>query len=115
VDIFAVERGDERAVEPIDDRPCPLVAAVLDVLDGLSPGRVWRIARQHLLEHSGADADLLGQSDEVGVELFFFWNQAETNHGTSGEQGIVTDTKHIRHITVTCMSRAPAPSSAAYG
>ena len=50
VDVFAVERRDERAVQPLDDLVRQEVALVLDFLDlvGLVPDRA--LGREHLLE-----------------------------------------------------------------
>jgi hypothetical protein len=69
VDVLAVERGDERAVEPVDDGPCAPVADVLDVLDGVGLRHVGGIGRHHLLEELGAAADVVGEGDEIAEEL----------------------------------------------
>ena len=69
VDVFAVERRDEGAVQPLDDVVGQEVALVLDFLDlvGLVPDR--RIRRQHLLEQPGARLELVGKRLEIVVEL----------------------------------------------
>ena len=63
------------------------VARVLDVLDDIRLGHVRRIARDHLLQGTGADADLLGKANEVAEEVFFAGKQTETGHVTSIIEG----------------------------
>ena len=70
MDVFAVERRDERAVDGVDDGARAAVAGVLDVLDGVGLGHVGRVARHHLLQQLGAAADLFGEADEVVEEMF---------------------------------------------
>ena len=71
VDVLAIERRDERPVQPLDDLVRQEVALVLDFLDlvGLVPDRMLR--REHLLEQPRAALQLVGQRLEVGVELLF--------------------------------------------
>ena len=77
VDVLAVERRDERAVQPVDDGARPAVAAVLDVLDGsalaMSGGSLGSIC----LSSSRAAADLLGEADEVVEEVLLARDQTE--------------------------------------
>ena len=87
MNVFAVQRGDERPVQTVDDRPGPAVAGMLDVLDDIRLGHVRRIARDHLLQRTGADADLLGKANEVVEEVFFAGKQTETGHVTSIIEG----------------------------
>ena len=99
VDVFAVDRRDERAVEALDDLVREEVALVLDFLDlvGLVPDRV--VGRDHLFEQAGALLQLVGHGQEVGVELFFSGNQTEGHAG-----GIVADpftrTLHLPHAGI---------------
>ena len=44
--------------------------------------QIGRIGREHLLEHAGADLQLVGHRDEIGVELLFARNQAESGHAS---------------------------------
>jgi hypothetical protein len=60
VNVFTIERGDEGAVEAIDDRARASIADVLDVLDLAGLGHVWRGGGQHLLERARAAANLFG-------------------------------------------------------
>ncbi len=83
VNVFAVERRHEGPVQPLDDRPGPAVADVLDVLDGIGLRHVRRIDGQHLLQEPCAAAKLLGHADEVLEEALLARNQAKTGHVTS--------------------------------
>jgi hypothetical protein len=58
VDVLAVERGDEGAVEPIDDAAGASVALVLDFLDGVHLRRIGGVAHQHLFQKPRALVDL---------------------------------------------------------
>ena len=77
VDIFAVERRHERAMQALDDLVRDEVALVLDFLDlvGLVPDRP--IGREHLFEEARALANLLGQGHEVVEEPLFSRNESE--------------------------------------
>ena len=88
VDVFAVERRDEGAVQALDDLVGEEVALVLDFLDlvGLVPDRP--IGREHLFEQARALADLLGQGHEVVEEPLFSRNQSE------------------RHAILSCLARS---------
>ena len=62
VDVLAIERGDEGAVQALDDLVGQEVALVLDFLDlvRLVPDRL--VGREHRLEQSRADADLFASA-----------------------------------------------------
>ena len=77
MNIFAIERGDERAVQPLNDGVREEVALVLDFLDfvGLVPDGL--VGGEHRLEEPRPALQLVGERLEVGVELFFAGNQAE--------------------------------------
>ena len=79
-DVLAIQRRDERPIEPLDDLVGQLVALVLGFLDlvGFLPGRV--LGGEHVLEQPRAALQLVGQRLEVGVELFFSGNQPKV-HG----------------------------------
>ena len=62
VDVFAINRRDERAVEALDDLVGQEVALVLDFLDlvGLVPDRL--VGREHLFEQARALLQLVGHA-----------------------------------------------------
>ena len=82
-DVLPIERGDEGAVESLDDPVGHRVARVLDRLDlvGLVPQRLVR--REHLLEQGRAAADLRAERDEVLEEPFFLRQESakQSHHG----------------------------------
>ena len=82
VDVLAIERGDEAAIEPVDDRSRQALAGVFRLLDDVRRGHVGRVARQHLFEGTRALPDLLGELHEIFEELLVARNQAEA-HVTS--------------------------------
>src|SRR5438876_4124417 len=71
VDVLAVERRDERAVQALNDLVGQEVALVLDFLDlvGLVPDRARRL--EHVQQQPRAVPDLLGERVEVVVEPRF--------------------------------------------
>ena len=77
VDVFAIERRDERAMQALDDLVGDEVALVLDFLDlvGLVPDRP--LGREHLLEERRALLNLLGERDEIVEEPLFARNESE--------------------------------------
>ena len=85
MDVLAIERRDERAVETLDDFMRQEVALVLDFLDlvRLVPDRM--VGREHLLEERGAALQLVGQRLKIGVELLFPRNQPERHLYLLGE------------------------------
>ena len=84
MDVFTVERGDEGAVQPLDDFMREKIALVFDLLDlvGLVPDRP--LGREHRVEQPGAVANLLRERREVVVELFFPRYQSERHSIASG-------------------------------
>ena len=77
MDVLAIERRDEGAVQALDDLVGQEVALVLDFLDlvGLVPDRL--LGREHLFEQRRARPDLLGQRHEIVEEPLFARNQSE--------------------------------------
>ena len=87
VDVFAIERRDEGAVQALDDLVRDEVALVLDFLDlvGLVPD--GPLGREHLFEEHRALLRLFGEGDEVVEKSLFARNESE------------------RHWALSCMSR----------
>ena len=79
VNVLAVGRGHEGAIEALDDGVCEGVAPMLDFLDfiGLVPHRM--VGREHLLEQLGAGADLIGERLKIVEKPLFARNQAKTH------------------------------------
>ena len=77
VDVFAIERCDEGAVQPLNDGVGQRVALVLDDVDfiGLAPDRVLRL--EHRFEQPRAGLQLIAERLEILVELFFAGNQSK--------------------------------------
>jgi len=80
VDVLAVNRRDEGAVQALDYGMCDAVALVLDLLDLLRRLPVGRVARQHAVEQPGRAHDLIGQGQKIGVELLFARDEAKPCH-----------------------------------
>ena len=112
VDVLAIERRDERAVEALDDLVRQEVALVLDFLDlvGLVPDRALR--REHLLEQPGAALQLVGERLEIGVELLFARNQSERHAGSRIVGGVKT--RDCSRSVYTAVTRAGADAPAVY-
>jgi len=85
VDVLAIERRDERAIQTVDDAARLAVADVLEVFDRLRLAHVWRIGGEHLLERARAQLDLLGETHEIIEELFLTGDETESDHVTSAK------------------------------
>ena len=70
MDVFAIERCHERAVEPLDDPVREEVAFVLDFLDFVGLPRTGS-GRHHFLEEARAALELIRKGLKVAVELLF--------------------------------------------
>ena len=81
VDVLAVERGDERRLEPAPDLVADLVAAVLGVanLAGALLRRV--VGPEHRLEQSGRPEYVCGVLGEHVEEALFTGDEAESHRG----------------------------------
>ena len=113
VDVLAVDRGDEGAVQPLDDLVGQRVAGLLDLLDLDAHLPRRRVGGQHLLEQRGARDDAVGQGDEIGVELLFLGDQAKRGHGHSSVRARVPGRApgvchRFRYTNVTNVSRRAA-------
>ena len=77
VDVFAIDGGDEGAIQAGDDVVGQEIALVLDLLDllGLVPDRL--VAGEHFLKEDGSALELVGQRLEVTVKLLFARNQTK--------------------------------------
>ena len=80
MDVFTVDRRDERLVQPLDQLVSQEVALVLDLFDLVRLLHQRRIGGEHLVEKLRADADLLRHRNEVVVELFFTRDKSESRH-----------------------------------
>ena len=81
VEVFAVERRDERAVQTLNRVVRQRVAAVLGVADGVDLGDVRRIGGQQLLEEQRGGLDF-GRHLAVEVEeLLVFGNRLKRTAG----------------------------------
>ena len=77
MDVLAVERRDEAALEPGRDLPVDLVATLLERLDLGDPLVEPVVAREHRLERAGGRQEVLGVLDERGEELLVTRDQAD--------------------------------------
>ena len=68
VDVFAIERGHERAVQALDDLVGQVVALVLDLLDLVCFVPDRRSGAQHLLEQRAPRLISLGHRHEIVVK-----------------------------------------------
>src|SRR5205809_6488512 len=97
MDVFAIQRRDKRAIQPIDDRPGQAVTGVLRLLDEVGLGHVRRVGREDLLERSRALAGVFPELHEVLEELFVAWNETEA-HVTSAHRRIVPRRQAVTYI-----------------
>src|SRR6267142_406234 len=78
-DVLAIERRDERAIEPVHDLVCDLVGLVLQSLDGLDVGDAALGRRvEQLAQMLRRDRVALGDRDEQIEELFFPGQEAHS-------------------------------------
>ncbi len=82
VDVFAIQRRDERLVQPIEGVVGDLVALVFERLEFVGRGPARHVAREHVDEDDRGLADLLRELDEVVEEATIFRDQAESSHTT---------------------------------
>ena len=71
MDVLAVDRGDEGAVQPLEDLVGDGVAALLDGADVARDLPVGRLGGEHARQVGGAFDELVGQGCEIGVKLLF--------------------------------------------
>ncbi len=84
VNVLAVERRDERAIQPLDDVVRQRIALVLDVLDVVGVRPDGPLGRDHRFEQPRPVLQLDRERLEIGEELFFARYQAE-GHESPGE------------------------------
>ncbi len=83
VDVLAVDRRHERAVQALDDVVREVVAAVLDRLHLAGARQRGRVGAQDRLEHRGALSDGVGHRGQVGEEALFARDQPKAGHVVS--------------------------------
>src|SRR5512138_2694033 len=84
VNIFAVQRRDERTVEAVNDGPRAAIARVLDFLDRLDFRDIGGVRRDHLFQNAGTGTNFLRQADEFLEKVVVSRNQTKRGHRTSG-------------------------------
>ena len=83
VDVFAIQRRDERLVQPIEGVVRDLVALVFERLEFVGRSPAGHVACEHVDEDDRGLADLLRKLDEVVEEATIFRDQAESSHTSS--------------------------------
>ena len=71
MDVLAIERGEECAIQAVDDGAGVAVAAVLEVLDRGDLADIGLPVGQNLPQDMSARSNLVGQADEFSEELLF--------------------------------------------
>ena len=77
VEVLAIERRDERPVQPLNRVVRQRIAPMLGILDGIDLAHVGRIGREQLLEQPRGRLDLVCHLVEQVEELLVFGKQPE--------------------------------------
>ena len=85
VEILAIERRDERAMQALDGVVRERVAPMLGVPDAFDLAFIRWCGGQHLLQECGRRADFVGDLPEQIKELLIAGQQAESERHRVGE------------------------------
>src|SRR5207253_8790178 len=80
MNVFTIDRRDERLVQALGDFVSEKIALVLDFADFVRLVRDRRIGGEHFFEQPSSVPQLVGHSQEIGVELFLARNETEPCH-----------------------------------
>src|ERR1700730_2775046 len=111
VDVLAVDRGDERGIQPADHFVGDGIARVLEITDLLDLGLSARIVERQLLQYSGRRDDMTGLLLEEIEEILVAWQEPEHASSSRGSSSMSTPQAQLTGGRLVARMRPCHPTS----